>query len=84
MYRTSGLNHLYAGIYALLQDLGRPGPNVNGVYEDILDAFHTGGYSEHPKSKLKNLEILTEILQKIGFEWERDDESSLTKGRHFF
>ena len=83
MYKKTGLNHLYAGIYSLMQELGRPRLNVDAVYDDILDAFHTGGYADE-KSKMKNLGILTEILDKIGFEWERDDESSLAKGRHFF
>jgi hypothetical protein len=84
MYREKGLNHLYAGIYALLEELGRPRPNVDAVYDNIIEEFHAGQYGEPPKSKLKNLEILHLILDKIGFVYERDDEASLAKGRHFF
>ena len=77
MYKEKGLNHLYAGIYALMQELDRPRPNVKGVYDEIIEEFNAGDYAEPPKSKLKNLQILHEILDKIGFVYEKDDEASL-------
>ena len=84
MYRKTGLNRLYAGSYALMQELGRPRPNIDtDDFDDIIEAFHAGKYAEPPRSKLKNLEILSEILRKIGFVYQREDESSLAKGRHF-
>ena len=83
LYKTRGLNHLYAGIYSLLRDLGRPRPNVDAVFDEIIQEFHDGGYDDE-KAKLKNLEILNEILNKIGFVYDKDDEASLAKGRHFF
>ena len=67
-----------------MRDLGRPRPNIDGVFDEIIDIFNTDGYGEPPKSKLKNLEILHELLDKVDFVYERDDESSLAKGRHFF
>ena len=83
LYMTTGLNHLYAGIYSLMRDLGRPRPNIDAVFDEIIQEFHDGGYGEE-KAKLKNLEILAEILTKIGFVYEADDKASLAKGRHFF
>ena len=63
-----------------------PRPNIDSVYDNIIEEFHAGEYGDHEpqKSKLKNLGILHEILDKIDFVYECDDESSLAKGRHFF
>ena len=65
-----------------MRDLGRPRANIDGVFDEIIDVFNNDGYGEPPKSKLKNLEILAQILSKIGFTYEKDDEASLAKGRH--